>query len=87
VGRLLPVPGGQTNDPFRRSRPGRPGWGSAADAALAVVTQPDPRCGERVVLVTGGKDATRAPIQAHARARGASDLMVPADLLVIDKLP
>jgi acyl-[acyl-carrier-protein]-phospholipid O-acyltransferase/long-chain-fatty-acid--[acyl-carrier-protein] ligase len=40
-----------------------------------------------VVLVTGGKDATRAAFQAHARARGASDLMVPADLLVIDKLP
>jgi len=57
------------------------------DALSAVVTQPDPRRGERVVLVTERKDATRAAFQAHARAKGASDLMVPADVIVVDKLP
>ena len=57
------------------------------DALSAVVTQPDPRRGERVVLVTERKHATRAAFQAHARAKGASDLMVPADVIVVDKLP
>jgi acyl-CoA synthetase (AMP-forming)/AMP-acid ligase II len=45
------------------------------DALSAVVTQPDPRRGERVVLVTERKHATRAAFQAHARAKGASDLI------------
>jgi len=57
------------------------------DALSAVVTQPDPRRGERVVLLTERKHATRAAFQAHARAKGASDLMVPADVIVVDKLP
>src|SRR5262252_7011256 len=57
------------------------------DAASAVVTQPDPRRGERLLLVTEQKDSSRAALQAHARARGASDLMVPAEVIVVDKLP
>jgi acyl-[acyl-carrier-protein]-phospholipid O-acyltransferase/long-chain-fatty-acid--[acyl-carrier-protein] ligase len=57
------------------------------DALSAVVSQPDPRRGERLVLVTEHKAATRAAFQAHARAKSASDLIVPADVIVIDKLP
>ncbi len=57
------------------------------DAASAVVTEPDPRRGERLVLVTEQENATRAAFQAHARAKGASDLMVPAEVIVVDKLP
>jgi acyl-[acyl-carrier-protein]-phospholipid O-acyltransferase / long-chain-fatty-acid--[acyl-carrier-protein] ligase len=57
------------------------------DAASAVVTQPDPRRGERLVLVTEQRGATRAAFQSHARAKGASDLAVPADVITIDKLP
>jgi acyl-[acyl-carrier-protein]-phospholipid O-acyltransferase/long-chain-fatty-acid--[acyl-carrier-protein] ligase len=57
------------------------------EAASAVVTQPDPRRGERLVLVTEQKAATRAAFQAHARTKGASDLMVPAEVIVVDKLP
>jgi acyl-[acyl-carrier-protein]-phospholipid O-acyltransferase/long-chain-fatty-acid--[acyl-carrier-protein] ligase len=57
------------------------------DALSAVVTQPDPRRGERVVLVTEQKGATRAALQAHARVKGASDLMVPAEVMIVDKLP
>jgi acyl-[acyl-carrier-protein]-phospholipid O-acyltransferase/long-chain-fatty-acid--[acyl-carrier-protein] ligase len=57
------------------------------DALSAVVTQPDPRRGERLVLVTEQKGATRAALQAHARAKGASDLMVPAEIMIVDKLP
>ena len=37
--------------------------------------------------VTEKKDATRAAFQAHTKARGASDLMAPAEVMVVDKLP
>ncbi|MBV8122300.1 MAG: AMP-binding protein, partial [Alphaproteobacteria bacterium] len=57
------------------------------DALSAVVSQPDPRRGERLVLVTEQRGATRAALQAHARAKGASDLMVPAEVMIVDKLP
>jgi len=39
------------------------------------------------VLVTEKKGATRAAFQAYAKARGASDLMAPAEVMVVDKLP
>ncbi len=57
------------------------------DAASAVATRPDPRKGERLILVTERRDATRAAFQAHARAAGASELAVPAEILVVDRLP
>ena len=50
-------------------------------------TAPDPRKGERLVLVTERRDATRAAFQVFAKSKGASDLMVPADVLVVDKVP
>ncbi len=57
------------------------------DAQSAVVTEPDPRRGERLVLVTEKDGATRATFQAHMRAKGASDLMAPGEVVVVDKLP
>ena len=57
------------------------------DAMSGCATAPDPRKGERVVLVTTQKDATRAAFQAFAKSKGASDLMVPAEVIVVDKLP
>ncbi len=48
---------------------------------------PDPRKGERIVLVTQNKDATRPDFLAFAKARGASELMVPAEVMIVDKLP
>jgi acyl-[acyl-carrier-protein]-phospholipid O-acyltransferase/long-chain-fatty-acid--[acyl-carrier-protein] ligase len=57
------------------------------DAHSAVVAEPDPRRGERLVLATEHKGATRAAFQTHARTRGASDLMVPAEVMIVDKLP
>jgi acyl-[acyl-carrier-protein]-phospholipid O-acyltransferase / long-chain-fatty-acid--[acyl-carrier-protein] ligase len=53
----------------------------------AVVTEPDPRRGERLVLVTEEKGATRAAFQAYAKSQGAPDLMAPAEVMVVDKLP
>ena len=52
----------------------------------AVATQPDPRKGERLVLVTEAEDATRSDFLAFAKSKGASDLMVPAEILA-DKVP
>lgn len=57
------------------------------DEASAVVAVPDPRKGERLILVTERKDATRSAFQAYAKAHGASDLMMPAALVVVDRLP
>jgi acyl-[acyl-carrier-protein]-phospholipid O-acyltransferase/long-chain-fatty-acid--[acyl-carrier-protein] ligase len=57
------------------------------EARTAVIAVPDPRRGERLLLVSDRKDATRAAFQAHARARGASELMVPSEVIVVDKLP
>src|SRR5919107_3938497 len=55
------------------------------DALSAVATAPDARKGERLVLVTERRDATRAAFQAFAKARGAPELMLPAEVLVVDK--
>jgi acyl-[acyl-carrier-protein]-phospholipid O-acyltransferase / long-chain-fatty-acid--[acyl-carrier-protein] ligase len=57
------------------------------NAPSAVVGVPDPRKGERLILVTEQKDATRGAFQAFAKGRHASDLMIPADVWVVDKLP
>jgi acyl-[acyl-carrier-protein]-phospholipid O-acyltransferase/long-chain-fatty-acid--[acyl-carrier-protein] ligase len=59
-------------------------WPHALSAVCAV---PDPRRGERLILVTQQKDATRAAFHAFAKANHASDLMVPSDVWVMDKLP
>jgi acyl-[acyl-carrier-protein]-phospholipid O-acyltransferase / long-chain-fatty-acid--[acyl-carrier-protein] ligase len=48
---------------------------------------PDRRKGEKLVLVTTERHARRDAIVAHARAKGAADLMVPAEVLHFDKLP
>ncbi|KMO37278.1 2-acyl-glycerophospho-ethanolamine acyltransferase [Methylobacterium tarhaniae] len=57
------------------------------DAASAVAALPDARKGERLVLVTERKDATRSAFQAEARSRGLSELAVPAEIVTVDKLP
>ncbi|MDN3624577.1 acyl-[ACP]--phospholipid O-acyltransferase [Methylobacterium isbiliense] len=57
------------------------------DAASAVAAVPDPRKGERLILVTERRDAARAAFQAHARSRGMSELMIPAEIVAVDRLP
>jgi acyl-[acyl-carrier-protein]-phospholipid O-acyltransferase / long-chain-fatty-acid--[acyl-carrier-protein] ligase len=59
-------------------------WPNALSAVTAV---PDARKGERLILVTQQKDASRAAFQAFAKAKHASDLMIPGDVWVEDKLP
>ncbi|HKM87328.1 MAG TPA: acyl-[ACP]--phospholipid O-acyltransferase [Xanthobacteraceae bacterium] len=53
----------------------------------AVVAIPDDRKGERLVLVTDKHGATRADFQAYARSKHAHELMFPAEIIVLDKLP
>jgi acyl-[acyl-carrier-protein]-phospholipid O-acyltransferase/long-chain-fatty-acid--[acyl-carrier-protein] ligase len=57
------------------------------NALSAVVSVPDARKGERLILVTQQKNATRSEFQAFAKAKHASDLMIPAEVWVVDKLP
>jgi acyl-[acyl-carrier-protein]-phospholipid O-acyltransferase/long-chain-fatty-acid--[acyl-carrier-protein] ligase len=57
------------------------------DAPAAVVALPDPRKGERLVLLTTQSGAMREPLMRHAKAKGVSELMVPADIVVVDKVP
>lgn len=53
----------------------------------AVGALPDARKGERLVLVTDNADASRAEFQAFAKSKGASELMLPSDVLIVEKIP
>jgi len=48
---------------------------------------PDSRKGERLILVTDKHGATRSEFQAYARSKHASELMLPSEVVVLDKLP
>jgi acyl-[acyl-carrier-protein]-phospholipid O-acyltransferase/long-chain-fatty-acid--[acyl-carrier-protein] ligase len=54
---------------------------------LVVVSLPDARKGERLVLLTSEAGATREAFGRFAKGRGATELMVPADVLVVDAVP
>ncbi|SON58383.1 Bifunctional protein aas [Hartmannibacter diazotrophicus] len=56
-------------------------------AASAVVARPDPRKGERLILLTTEKKASRGDFQAFAKEKGASELMMPAEVQVVEALP
>jgi acyl-[acyl-carrier-protein]-phospholipid O-acyltransferase/long-chain-fatty-acid--[acyl-carrier-protein] ligase len=53
----------------------------------AVASVPDPRKGERLILVTDKHGATRSEFQVYARSKHASELMLPSEIVVFDKLP
>ena len=53
----------------------------------AVVSVPDARKGEKLILVTDAANATRAELLAFAKTRGAVELMVPAEVRVVAKVP
>ncbi|EIZ86264.1 acylglycerophosphoethanolamine acyltransferase [Methylobacterium sp. GXF4] len=59
-------------------------WPNQPSAVAAV---PDPRKGERLVLFTQEKGATRAAFQSFAKGRGASDVAIPAEVVVLDAIP
>ncbi|KQN37795.1 2-acyl-glycerophospho-ethanolamine acyltransferase [Sphingomonas sp. Leaf407] len=53
----------------------------------AVVTRPDPRKGEQLVLFTTHADATVGALQEWARASGVAELAIPRDLRIVEALP
>jgi acyl-[acyl-carrier-protein]-phospholipid O-acyltransferase / long-chain-fatty-acid--[acyl-carrier-protein] ligase len=57
------------------------------DNISAVAAVPDARKGERLILVTDKQGATRSEFLAYARAKHASELMFPAEVVILDKLP
>ena len=52
-----------------------------------VVSLPDARKGERLVLLTTDVSCTREQFSQFAKRKGATELMVPADILVVEKIP
>ncbi|MEY9545336.1 acyl-CoA synthetase (AMP-forming)/AMP-acid ligase II [Bradyrhizobium diazoefficiens] len=59
-------------------------WPQAGSVAVSI---PDQRKGERIVLLTTEKTAERSAMQGQAKAIGASELTVPAAIMVVDKVP
>jgi acyl-[acyl-carrier-protein]-phospholipid O-acyltransferase/long-chain-fatty-acid--[acyl-carrier-protein] ligase len=59
-------------------------WG---DAQHVVLSFPDPRKGEQLLLVTDKPDASKDALLAHARREGFPDLWVPKEILVVAAVP
>ncbi|HEY5132006.1 MAG TPA: AMP-binding protein, partial [Bradyrhizobium sp.] len=57
------------------------------DALVSVATVPDARKGERLILVADKSGATRQEFHAYAKSKHASDLMIPGEVIPLDKLP
>jgi acyl-[acyl-carrier-protein]-phospholipid O-acyltransferase/long-chain-fatty-acid--[acyl-carrier-protein] ligase len=57
------------------------------DAVHAVVTVPDARKGEKLLLVTTQRDADPRALLTAARERGTTEIQVPRDVMVVDKVP
>ncbi|MBC7168228.1 AMP-binding protein, partial [Phenylobacterium sp.] len=53
----------------------------------AVIAMPDPRKGERLILVTDYRDASAEPLLAHAQAVGAPELAVPRKIIRVPEIP
>jgi acyl-[acyl-carrier-protein]-phospholipid O-acyltransferase/long-chain-fatty-acid--[acyl-carrier-protein] ligase len=60
---------------------------AAPDGDHTAMAVPDPRKGERIVLVTTSSDLDRDRLSHAARAKGLSELVVPADLIRVATLP
>ena len=57
------------------------------DARHAVISLPDPKKGERLVLVTDRLDASVPPLVAHAQTVGAPELAVPRKIVRVPEVP
>ncbi|NLH82430.1 MAG: AMP-binding protein, partial [Phyllobacteriaceae bacterium] len=57
------------------------------DAQVSAAALPDPRKGERVVLVTTREGATRSDFVTRAKAAGGTELMNPSEVVVWEKMP
>jgi acyl-[acyl-carrier-protein]-phospholipid O-acyltransferase/long-chain-fatty-acid--[acyl-carrier-protein] ligase len=59
-------------------------WPGVLSAVAAVK---DERKGEKLILVTESVEATKSDFIAYARANGVQELMVPAEVRVVSKVP
>jgi acyl-[acyl-carrier-protein]-phospholipid O-acyltransferase / long-chain-fatty-acid--[acyl-carrier-protein] ligase len=57
------------------------------DCRHAVVAVPDPKKGERLVLVTDRRDADAAPLLGHAQKVGAPEIAVPRKIIRVPEIP
>ncbi len=57
------------------------------DDSIAAVATPDPKKGERVILATTRAGATSAEVQTWMKIKGASALMAPDSVVVLDAIP
>src|SRR5262249_21834319 len=57
------------------------------NSITAVSSVADPRKGERLIMVTDKHGAARSDFAAFARAQHASELMLPSEVVVLEKLP
>jgi acyl-[acyl-carrier-protein]-phospholipid O-acyltransferase/long-chain-fatty-acid--[acyl-carrier-protein] ligase len=53
----------------------------------AVISVPDPKKGERLVLVTDQRDADSTALVAHAQSIGAPELAVPKKIMKVPEVP
>jgi acyl-CoA synthetase (AMP-forming)/AMP-acid ligase II len=57
------------------------------DHVAAAIAAPDPKHGERVILATTKPGATRAEVQAWMKIGGASEVMHPSSIVVLQAMP
>jgi acyl-[acyl-carrier-protein]-phospholipid O-acyltransferase/long-chain-fatty-acid--[acyl-carrier-protein] ligase len=57
------------------------------DGRHAVIALPDPKKGERLVLVTDRRDADAGPLIAHAQSIGAPEMAVPRKIIRVPEIP
>ena len=57
------------------------------DNQHAVVSAPDPKKGERLILVTDFEEAKRDAIAEKAKEIGEGDLLVPKEIIVVNTVP
>ena len=56
-------------------------------AITVVVAIPDQRKGERLILLSSDAKCTREAFMQFARRKGATELMVPAEIIAVPKIP
>jgi acyl-[acyl-carrier-protein]-phospholipid O-acyltransferase/long-chain-fatty-acid--[acyl-carrier-protein] ligase len=57
------------------------------DGRHAVISLPDPKKGERLILVTDRRDADAGPLIAHAQAIQAPEIAVPRKIIKVAEIP
>ncbi len=53
----------------------------------AIISQPDPRKGERLLLVTNFKQAEQKTVMDYFKTRGMADIAIPRKVIILAKLP